>query len=178
MYANKMRTALLEPPSHWLPISMYDMQRINYRAWSSAPINILNLDFGLKSVRSAYHKFKRATAEQTRCQRSSPSWSQLSRREGSVNGQKWGRGPLPLGFPSSCVRPWGERLESQMAVIEPEGVARSVGRSRTEERTKARVVGREGGEEWGRGRSAVAKRGRGKVKRGEDSVGSRRGQCY
>ena len=56
MYANKMRTALLEPPSHWLPISMYDMQRINYRAWSSAPINILNLDFGLKSVRSAYHK--------------------------------------------------------------------------------------------------------------------------
>ena len=56
MYANKMRTALLEPPSHWLPISMYDMQRTNYRAWSSAPINILNLDFGLKSVRSAYHK--------------------------------------------------------------------------------------------------------------------------
>ena len=39
------------------------------------------------------------------------------------------------------VRPWDERLESQMAVIEPEGV----GRGRTEERTKARVHGgREG----------------------------------
>ena len=60
-------------------------------------------------------------------------------------GRSGGGGPLPLGFPSSYVRPWGERLESQMAVIEPEGVARSVGRSRTEERTKARVVGREDG---------------------------------
>ena len=28
----------------------------------------------------------------------------------------------------------------------------------------------EGGEEWGRGRSAVAKRGRGKVKQGKDSI--------
>ena len=31
----------------------------------------------------------------------------------------------------------------------------------------------EGEEEWGRGRSAVAKRSEGKVKRGEDSVGSK-----
>ena len=57
-----------------------------------------------------------------------------------------GGGEGPLGFPSSCVRPWGERLDSQMAVIEPEGV----GREKSDGRKNESESGGKGG--WSRRR--------------------------
>ena len=69
-------------------------------------------------------------------------------------GREGEAGALLVLLRLAFVRPWDERLESQMAVIEPEGV----GRGRTEERTKARV---HGGKERGGG-VRMGTRGRGR----------------